>query len=508
VCSQTGSVTVTVTPANVDITGAEYREICLGDTVTLNGQVQPAGTITWSPSFYVSSTTGASVTSSPDESVTIYATATLNGCLVRDSVRLRVDSLPNSAIFLDPEKPIYCPGDTIYLLSKTYEPADFPNIMPEWISGGGDITPLDLWNLVIYATTTKVFTRKVTNGGCSTKDSITVNVGTVPTIMITATPPQLCPGQTSQLLATVDPAGEKLEWKESMTLSDTKIPNPVASPTSTTTYTVSTPDADCPTEASIQVEVLATPILQLPNNPTVCPGGSIQLNNGPNEPGTTYSWTSVPAGFTSVLANPIVTPTATTTYKVTAQGPLCSAAAEVLVTVANGSLDAGPDQTICLGQSATLQATPTGTPGTVTWTPGNLTGNSVSVMPLNTTSYTATLLYGPNCLLQDSLRIFVAPSVSISSITGTPGPADSLCLGTPLTLKVTKTPATAVLTWFQNGEVIAGATTDSIKITSAGETVTFTAMAALGNCTATAAGLEYNFRRCFDMPNAFTPNGD
>ncbi len=416
VCSQTASVTVTVIQAAINIAGDEYREICLGDTVTLNALTQPAGTVSWSPSFYVSSPTGATVTSSPDESVTITATTLVNGCTVRDSVRIRVDSLPTSTIFLDPEKPIYCPGDTIYLLSKVYEPADFPDIKPEWISGGGDITPLDLWNLVIYATTTKVFTRKIENRGCSTKDSITVNVGTIPTIMITANPPQLCPGQSSQLTATVDPGNEKLEWKESTTLSDLNIPNPIATPTSTTTYTVTTPDADCPAEQSIQVEVLATPNLQLPVNPTVCLGSSIQLNNGPNEPGTTYTWTSEPPGFTSSLANPIITPTNSTTYKVTAQGALCTASGEVVVTVADATLEVGANQTICTGATVTLNATVVGTPGTVTWQPANQSGISIQVMPTTSTTYVATLNYGSGCSAIDSVQVFVLPIPTINLI--------------------------------------------------------------------------------------------
>jgi len=507
-CSQTGSVTVTVIPANLDIVGDDYREICLGDTVTLNAQVQPSGsTVTWSPSFYVSSPTGPSVTSSPDESVTIMASTTVNGCAVRDSVFIRVDSLPTSTIFLDPEKPIYCPGDTIYLLSKTYEPADFPAIKPEWISGGGEVTPLDLWNLVIYATTTKVFTRKIENRGCSTQDSITVNVGIIPTIMITAIPPSVCPGQPVQLTATVEPS-QTLEWQENPTLSCTECPNPIATPLGTTSYQVSTPDADCPGGQSITVEVLPIPTLILPTSPSVCPGGSILLNSGPTEPGTTYTWTSVPAGFTASLANPTVTPSATTTYKVVAQGPLCSATLEVEVTVASATLEAGPNQSICLGQSVTLAAITTGTFGTLTWQPDGQTGTTIQVTPLQTTTYSVRLLYGPNCVLTDSLQVTVAPAVTVSNITGTPSSAASLCLGTPVALKVTKTPLTATLTWTQNGEVIPNATGDSIQVISNSETITFQVTATLGNCTDISDTLNYNFTRCFDMPNAFTPNGD
>jgi hypothetical protein len=51
--------------------------------------------------------------------------------------------------------------------------------------------------------------------------------------------------------------------------------------------------------------------------------------------GSTYSWTSAPAGFTSTAANPTVTPLVTTTYTVvetiTATG--CTDTNSVVVTV-------------------------------------------------------------------------------------------------------------------------------------------------------------------------------
>jgi hypothetical protein len=50
--------------------------------------------------------------------------------------------------------------------------------------------------------------------------------------------------------------------------------------------------------------------------PTICSGQSSQLNViATGGSGTyTYSWTSIPAGFTSALPNPVVTPTVTTQY--------------------------------------------------------------------------------------------------------------------------------------------------------------------------------------------------
>jgi hypothetical protein len=52
------------------------------------------------------------------------------------------------------------------------------------------------------------------------------------------------------------------------------------------------------------------------NPSTLCQGGSSQLQeSATGGSGTyTYSWTSVPAGFTSTMQNPVVTPTVTTQY--------------------------------------------------------------------------------------------------------------------------------------------------------------------------------------------------
>ncbi|MFC2111149.1 PKD domain-containing protein [Bacteroidota bacterium] len=55
------------------------------------------------------------------------------------------------------------------------------------------------------------------------------------------------------------------------------------------------------------------------NNATICPGTSITLGGNPTAAGgsNTYSWVSQPSGFTSSIANPIVSPTVTTKYILT-----------------------------------------------------------------------------------------------------------------------------------------------------------------------------------------------
>lgn len=511
-CADTASVNVTVIPADLDIQGPDTVGICLGTEVPLTAVVNPpGGQITWSPAFYVSPATGENVTAKPDESVTLFASYVANGCAVTDSVRIRVDSLPEQTIQLAPDKPLYCPGDTVILFSKTYEPSAFPDIRFNWLPGGQQETPPDLWNLVITATDTLIFSRAVQNGACIDTASVQVNVGNIPDLAVIATPPGVCPGETVQLNATVDPQ-QKLEWQDDPTLSCTDCPNPVATPAGTTQYTVSTPDADCPASASIVVEVFPLPALALPLDPVICIGRAIQINTI-SEPGVVYNWTSDPPGFVSTAATPVVTPDVTTTYFVDAQGPQCRTQAQVTVVVVAGDVNAGADQTICFGEITTLTATTNGPPGNVIWQPGSLFGNSVEVSPGLTTDFTATYQFGDGCAVRDTVRVNVLPPVSIGLIIAEPD-TTVLCEGRELRLTATVNPPDASLIWTQNGEVLPGQTDTVVVVTPVGSepeptAYTYVATATDANgCSASSAPYTVDILRCLFVPNTFTPGND
>lgn len=66
----------------------------------------------------------------------------------------------------------------------------------------------------------------------------------------------------------------------------------------------------------------------------VCAGSPVQLTAVTGSPGNyTYSWASVPAGFTSSLANPVANPLESTVYEVTVSVAGCQAGSSTQVTV-------------------------------------------------------------------------------------------------------------------------------------------------------------------------------
>ncbi|MEN8224374.1 MAG: T9SS type A sorting domain-containing protein [Bacteroidota bacterium] len=93
------------------------------------------------------------------------------------------------------------------------------------------------------------------------------------------------------------------------------------------------------------------------NPAIICSGDQVTLSPGAGggSGDYTYSWTSIPAGFTSTLENPVVNPAETTTYYVDLFDGYIYADGEVTVTVRPIPMpDAGDDQTIAHGISTTL----------------------------------------------------------------------------------------------------------------------------------------------------------
>ncbi|MBL7825725.1 MAG: choice-of-anchor L domain-containing protein [Saprospiraceae bacterium] len=414
-CSQTDTVNLTITPADVDILGEDSLYLCLGMSEVLTTNVNPAGsTVFWTPTGFLSASAGPSVVVTPTETVTIVASYEINGCPpVLDSVYIKVDSLPDLGIFLSPEKPFYCPGDTVYMLSNTYEPANFPGIQHMWTPFGNQLTPLEKWNMIIVTSDSFTYKRTTWIGGCLDTATVFVPVPQPPDLPYTVTPNPICPGESAQIVVTPNPLNTTLEWEESTatTLSCDDCPAPLATPLSTTTYHVTTPDAQCPSGADITVEVKPLPQLALAENPSSCQGAPVVLN-GTNEQGVTYSWSPSTYLDNPNIGNPTATPTQAdiVTYVVQAEKDGCKVEGLVVLTAYFATIEiTTPPQSLCAGDQLTLTTNTTGTPGTIGWLPAG-----PEITPTSTDTYKATLFFGDGCTVQDSVEIVVQPLPTIS----------------------------------------------------------------------------------------------
>jgi hypothetical protein len=129
---------------------------------------------------------------------------------------------------------------------------------------------------------------------------------------------------------------------------------------------------------------------------TICAGESSQLTATAFGGTGTYSfnWSSVPAGFSSDIQNPIVYPTVTTAYTVSISDGYNITASEVTIVVNPVPVsNAGSDQTIPYGTSTTIYGTGSGGISYYyySWEPASLLINPTAQNPATKNLYQTTL---------------------------------------------------------------------------------------------------------------------
>jgi gliding motility-associated-like protein len=223
--------------------------------------------------------------------------------------------------------------------------------------------------------------------GCVNTDQVTVNVNSLPTI--NAGPDQtICIGASVTLNGS---GGTTYTWNNGVT-------NGVSfNPISTTTYTVTGTTNGCVNTDQVTVNVNSLPNINGGPDQTICFNGTVVLNG---TGGNTYTWNN------GVVNNVIFTPSNTMTYTVTGTDINgCVNTDQVLVTVNPlPNINGGPDQTICIGGSVTLNGS-----GGNNYIWSNGVTNGVSFSPTSTTTYTVTGTNVNGCTNTDVVLVTVNP---------------------------------------------------------------------------------------------------
>lgn len=228
------------------------------------------------------------------------------------------------------------------------------------------------------------------------------------------------------------------------TLSNLTIANPIANPTTTTTYYVAITNTNGCTDLDtvvVTVVPLPGPTISASGPTSFCTGGSVTLTSSS---ASSYQWST---GANDTLQS--ITVSTSGSYSVTvSNGFGCLAQAIQNVTVyALPPIDAGLNDSTCLSVNANLQAT-----GGVSyiWHPGTSLSDSTIANPIAgptvTTTYTVIGTDAGGCSNTDSVTITVLGNPSVPMIVK--GNDTLYC-----------TPATYTsYQWYYNGSPISGAT--------------------------------------------------
>ena len=498
--SNVAQVTVTAPVVAIQSSGTVNCVPGSGVTLTATG----ASTYTWSPSSGLSATTGAVVTASPTATTTYTVTGTdANGCTATASVTITVGNSVTAIVSATPQN--VCPGAAVQLNASGLTPFVTSPVSGYTFtaSSGAALDPMtgatpigaapnddtpyaatnigftfnfDGANFTQFSASPDGFIRM--GGTTATSEftnsfaSITNNPkiapfwddlalggtglgGNVRTRTIGTAPNRICIVEWNVTIPrnTVGTANARFQLWMYETTNVVEFRYGAMGGTATMFASVGLRGNTTFNSVTVSNNTASTAVAN--DNNSVPASGTMYRFVPGGSPALTYAWTSVPAGFTSTLANPIANPTENTTYNVTvttASG--CTSTASVNVTVQSGaSITAQPAPvTVCAGQPATFTVAAVGPTLTYQWRKDGvaITGNpsaTTATLSLATTvagdagnyDVVVTPLCG-DAVTSDAVVLTVNPLP-----VATPS-ANAVCAGGTLTLTA-NAPGAATYAW-------------------------------------------------------------
>jgi len=404
-CSNTNSVLVTVNPVPAAVSGAD-RAICSGNSTTLGAAAVPGSTYSWISNMggFSSVLSNPSVSPAITSTYTVTETITATGCTNTNSVVVTVN--PAASAFAGSNRAI-CMGS-----NTTIGAAPVAGSIYSWSSVPAGFAST-LANPVVSPVVNTTYTvTETTATGCVNSNNVTVNVNPLP-LAIAGADATICLNKSVSLGGASVP-GNNYSWSSQPSGFNSFIANPSVTPMSTTTYTLveSIALTGCSNTHNVTVTVKSAPVAFTGVNRAICYGTSTTL--GTSAVGSnTYSWSSIPAGFTSFVSNPEVHPTVNTAYTLVETNIVtgCSASNTVNVTVNPAAAAvAGNDISICAGSGTTIGGQPV-YGSTYSWSsiPAGFTSSSSNpaVRPTVTTMYTVTETTAAFCTNSNSVKVTV-----------------------------------------------------------------------------------------------------
>jgi gliding motility-associated-like protein len=317
-CSSTNNIP----PTFAGFSLCDTLHLCIGDTLHLNPffNSPEAGQITHVTinstgvtGFTVVSTNSGNTASLVSYLVgqvtnagynTLTITATDNGTPpASTSVTLVIEVVPGPP-------PIHAGNDTTICIGTSVTLNATGSASYTWSPAGGLSNPYSA-NPTTSPSTTMVYTVSVSNGGCTRSDEITVHVQVASALAGPDT--TICAGQHVQLYSS---GGNSYLWSPATGLSVTNISNPLASPTTTTTYTVTVnASSGCAASGVVTVNIPPSSVVSFNYKPGVIEvDGAYTFQN--NAIGAVSTLWYFGDGTTSGLVNPVHVYTSQGTFPV------------------------------------------------------------------------------------------------------------------------------------------------------------------------------------------------
>jgi len=262
-CQLTKQVKVIVPPAFTVVPSFRDTISCTANSFVIKvSSNNPAVTFEWFNPAGTSIGRGDTVQVNPTQRTTYRVTGTDQfGCQKSDTIR--IDPSAVRIAIAVPGGGLVCEGDSIQLQVTNLNPNQVLTYV--WTPTTEIVRGANTANPVIRPTASRKYFVQATNAqGCATRDSVDIRFSNVETITVTATPTSIVIGQPSQITATNIP-GYTYSWTPTTGLSNPSIPNPVATPTQTTTYRLTATNPDGCIQIREVTITVTVPVCDRPN---------------------------------------------------------------------------------------------------------------------------------------------------------------------------------------------------------------------------------------------------
>ncbi len=339
------------------------------------------------------------------------------------------------------------------------------------------------------------YTVIVADASCPPRlDTLIVNVpiGNFLPLKIQSPYDSLCLGSNDSILVS---GAKNYSWSPAIGLSCITCPNPIASPTATTTYTVTGTDTiGCVGKDSVTITVFSLPnLVAIPPKDSICKGDTVKLSI---KGAFTYSWNPSTSLSCNTCPNPTGTPNTTTTYTIIGTNSNgCKDSTNIIITVSPvPSAAITSPKTICMGDSITLSASGG---GTYHWSNGSK-DSIIIVYPISTTNYSVTIT--KLCNVTASTSVTVITPLLFACCDTSIHEGDTVILSASGSVNYRWTPSTGL-----------NCDTCPAVIANPAMTTTYTIIGTdSGGCQIERLLTVIVENPCtdFTIPNVFTPNGD
>lgn len=313
VYSNVQTISVTALPATP--TSTNNGPLCAGSTLNLTANTITGATYAWTgPNSFTSTSQNPSIVNITSAGAGTYSVSvTVNGCTsVAGITSVTVNAIPSTPTAGN-NGPI-CVGSSLSLTANTIVGAVY-----SWTGPNGFTSTLQnpqVSNSALISMSGD-YILTVIVGNCPPVSSTTsVMVKDIPSAPAVTSTQTVCQGETLTLTGESNSLST-YEWTGPNNFSSTLLNVVVTTNASTLNageYKLYSKVDGCKSIGStVSVSVVSKPIVNAGTNSTITFGSSTQIGTVSTS-GYTYSWSSLPSGYSSSVSNPIVSPTTNTTY--------------------------------------------------------------------------------------------------------------------------------------------------------------------------------------------------